>query len=118
MDDHIKQSLERERKPISFLDYPQLIGSAAYGVFITPEKIAEKFDLFVEQSFCEQLGMYAFVGFEKSGRQFGCRRYFGSPEKHGCMVSVLGIGKNSRKEAIADALDIDVQDVHYAGENW
>ena len=117
MSDHIEQSFKRERTPISFLDYPQLIGTASHGVFMTPEEVAETFNLFVEQSFDEQLGMYAFVGFEKSGRQFGCRRYFGSPKEHGCMVSVLEVEEGCKRELIAVALDLDIQDVQIVGGN-
>lgn len=118
LSENIRKSLERERKPISFLDFPQLIGTASYGVFMTPEEIAERFNLYVEQSFCEQLGMYAFVGFEKAGHQFGCRRYFGSPKKQGCMVSVLGVENDRKREAIAVALDLEIKDVLHVGGNW
>lgn len=107
-----------ERAPISFLDYPQLIGTASHGVFKTPEEIAKEFDLYVEQSFSEQLGMYAFVGFEIHGHQFGCRRYYGSPEKHGCMVSVLGCVVDQERELIANALGVDEQEVHIIDGQW
>jgi len=109
---------KRERHPISFLDFPQLVGTAAHGVYKTPKEIAETFNLYVEQSFDEQLGMYSFVGFEKDGIQFGCRRYFNSPKKHGCMVSCLGAVASEEIMLIARALEIDLQDVHVIGGQW
>ena len=109
---------KRERHPISFLDFPQLVGTAAHGVFKTPEEIAKQFNLYVEQSFDDQLGMYSFVAFEKDGNQFGCRRYFGSPEKQGCMVSILGAKASDERRLIARALEIKVQDVHVIGGRW
>ncbi len=107
-----------DRNPISFLDFPELIGTASYGVFITPEQIAETFNLYVEQSFSDQLGMYLFVGFEKDGHQFGCRRYLGSPKNLGCLVSVLGAQDNVKQSLIAKALDVDISQVHHIDGKW
>lgn len=87
---------KRERHPISFLDFPQLVGTAAHGVFKTPEEIAKQFNLYVEQSFDDQLGMYSFVAFEKDGNQFGCRRYFGSPESMDVWSVSLGLRRAMR----------------------
>jgi len=109
---------KRKREPISFLDFPELIGTASHGVFIRPEKIAETFNLYVEQSFSDQLGVYVFVGFEKDGCQFGCRRYLGSREEHGCMVSMLGAEEDEKQRLIAEALEIEIIDVKYVDGKW
>jgi len=109
---------KREREPVSFIDSPKLIGTASHGVFITPEEIAERFNLYVERSFSDQLGMYVFVGFEKDGYQFGCRRYLGSPEKHGSMVSVLNAETVEKQRLISEALGIEISEVHVGEGEW
>ena len=51
---------------ISFLEYPELVNSARYGVKISPESFSANKVIVVERSF-DDLGEYSFVGLSIGG---------------------------------------------------
>ena len=61
-------------KQVSFLDHPELIGTARYGVPVSPAEMADRFHTIPERSF-DDLGFYDFFGVDTDVGLFALRMH-------------------------------------------
>lgn len=106
-------------KQVSFLDHPNLIGTALFGVKISPANIADRLGpgCRPEVSFDDQ-GFYEFVGVETQNGLLGFRQHFDQPKKPGCLVSCFPTDGNEPRSLIALFCGLRTKDVTELDGRW
>ena len=62
-------------KQVSFFEYPQLIGTAIFGIRLTPQQVNDRLGLYgLERSF-DDFDFFGFLGVKKGDEVFGFRQY-------------------------------------------
>lgn len=105
-----------EPRQVSFLDYPELVGTARFGVDISPAVIAERFRAVPERSF-DDLGYFDFFGVRTDEAIFGFRMHIRSESK-GSFVSVVSDRSIDPIASIARLCEIDRSAVRVFQESW
>lgn len=102
---------------ISLLDHPELIGTAHYGVRISPADLAARDGLTPERSF-DDLGYYDFLGVQTEEGLVGFRMHTGSQTKYS-YVSLQGLRPNTDpKRLIGRICEIPPSEVSEFDEGW
>lgn len=103
-------------KQVSFLDYPDLIGTARFGVRLTPSELAERFSLLVERSF-DDLGSFDFVGVSTPDAVFGFRHH-PATERPYSYVSCKPFGGHDARTLISELCEVSPAQIDEFDENW
>jgi hypothetical protein len=104
-------------RQISFLDNQQLVGTARYGIPVTPCEVAKRFDARPERSF-DALGYYDFFAVESESAMFGFRMHL-DQEKQFSLVSFVAIRDGVNPvAAISEISGVRPEDVSTFDENW
>lgn len=102
---------------LSFLDHPELIGTARYGASVSPLEMASRFHTLPERSF-DDLGFYDFFGVDSDLGLFGFRMH---TRPDACVSYVTFIAKGQEIDAI-DAIshfcDLPREKIYEFKENW
>lgn len=107
-------------KQISFIDYPKLIGTARYGVMISPTELARRHrnDIGgVPESSFDDLGVYEFFGVLTPHGMLGFRRHTARPEAYS-FVSCLLADAADPKQVIAEFCGIPVAEIIAFDSEW
>lgn len=103
-------------KQVSFLDYPQLVGTARFGVTLTPTEIAARANAVLETSF-DDLGVYEFLGLETAGAIVGFRRHINATRNYSYAACIQS-GNRDPKTVIGELCGIGPSEVIEFAENW
>jgi hypothetical protein len=103
-------------RQVSFLDYPQLVGTAKFGVALTPGEIAERTNTVLEMSF-DDLGVYEFLALQGAHGVVGFRRHKNSSRKYSYASCILADDCDA-KSVIAELCGIGSSEVVEFNENW
>jgi hypothetical protein len=104
-------------KQVSFLDHPELVGTARYGVPVSPEELASRFHTVPERSF-DDLGFYEFFGIDADAGLFGFRMHT-RPEDRVSYVSFVPNDKEvDAVEAISHLCRVPREKILSFEESW
>jgi len=102
---------------ISFIEYPELINSARYGVNISPEKFSMEKVMVIERSF-DDLGEYSFIGLNVEGIKLGMRRHTSSGKEYS-YVSVMGAkSEKVERNIICKIFEIPETEIVEFDDDW
>ena len=105
-----------EFKQISLIERPNLIGTAKYGISISPESFAKGKLLIVEKSF-DDLGEFSFIGLNIGGVFIAMRRHVNTSKNYS-YISLEGSSKASAKHFIANFFELDETEIIEFDEYW
>jgi hypothetical protein len=103
-------------RQVSFLDHPELIGTARYGITVSMADMALRLGCVTERSF-DDLGLYEFFAVETDSGLFGFRMHVHRLDR-GSLVSFRAKGDVDAIRAISDLCGIDASAVLSFEEPW
>ncbi|MEM9422669.1 MAG: hypothetical protein AAF986_09210 [Pseudomonadota bacterium] len=103
-------------RQISFIDYPNLIGTARLGINVSPEMIAKKLGMNIETSF-DELGAFSFLGIAAGDVILGLRRYSQKDDEYS-YISTLNTTPTVVSERIKEILPSFEIEFSEFDEDW
>ena len=105
-----------ETRQVSFLDHPDLIGSADLGIRVSPEEIAERFSLTTERSF-DDLGDFEFLAVAFNKGIIAFRRYSAKSDQYS-YISYKNFDREEAREIVRSLLADPELEVLEFDDKW